>query len=602
MGLSQSLYTGWTGLATHQRSMDNLAGNLSNINTIGYKKSDFLFGSLFKQALVTGGIPAEGDRSALNPKNVGLGVSTGAILNNFTPGPIETTNNPLDCAIDGNGFFMVNTPRGTALTRDGSFFVDRPGEDGLRNLCMGVGGNPVLGWNAVDGVATPANTVEPIRIPAVGDRMPGERTTEVSLAGILPSNTDTDDFNGSETGSLELMGNLTAPGSIETRICVAVSETDGSSSSALDEIREVKVRIDFAGGEPSGDMNNWSWTMTTVDWPEPGAPGVRIYPPAGDEEFTQGTVSFYNQGNALTETGLGEPVEGAIEPGPSRVRAESVDADGNTVTTSFAMPQGFTLDVSHMTGMPSPPVTQALGTWYVDGNPEGTMRRTLLQFDETVAYEPVTDANGVTTMEAVRRMEGRENSLVFTPGPGRDDGSDWTWTSSMGGDSGALSFNTDGDLVTSTQTGGSVTYDFSGVGTAGQAGILRQASQNGFRDGVLQEVTIDNNGKIWGRYSNDLNEQLAQLAVATVPNNNGLSASSGNLFFPNPAVSGEIMIDGANGMNGSGRIMSRSLEGSNVQLAQEFTNMISIERGYQFNSRIVTTSDEMLQTALQLIP
>ena len=114
MGLSQSLYTGWSGLATHQKSMDNLAGNLSNVNTVGYKKSDFLFSDLFKKAMITGGIPADGDRSATNPKNVGLGVSTGAILHNFTRGPVETTNNPLDCALTGNGFFMVDTSRGMA--------------------------------------------------------------------------------------------------------------------------------------------------------------------------------------------------------------------------------------------------------------------------------------------------------------------------------------------------------------------------------------------------------------------------------------------------------------------------------------------------------
>jgi flagellar hook-basal body protein len=444
--------------------------------------------------------------------------------------------------------------------------------------------------------------VEPIRVPSVGDFLAGERTTEAALNGVLPSNTETDDFDGSETGSLELMGNLTGESSIETSIYVAMTETDGSSSSTLDEIREVKVRIDFSGGTPNGDMNDFSWTMTTVDWPEPGSPGVQIYPPTGDEAFTQGTVSFYNQGNAETETGLGEPVEAGIEPGPGGASVETTDADGNRITTSFRMPQGFTLDVAHMTSMANPPVAQGLGTWFVDGNPTGTMRRTVMVFDEVASFDPVTNEAGVTTMEASRRMESRENSLIFTPGVGRDDGSDWTWTSSTGGDSGSLSFNTDGDLVSSAQTGGAITYDFSEVGTAGQAGTLRLASQDGFRDGILQEVTIDNNGKIWGRYSNELNEQLAQIAVATVPNNNGLSKVGGNLFYPAPEISGDVQIDGANGMNGSGRIMSRSLEGSNVQLAQEFTNMISIERGYQFNSRVVTTSDEMLQTALQLIP
>ncbi len=605
MGLSQSLYTGWTGLATHQRGMDNLSNNLANVNTIGYKKNDFLFSNLFKQALTVGGIPSVGDRSALNPKSLGLGVTTGAILHNFTGGDIEPTGNPLECAIEGNGFFMVDTAGGMALTRNGSFWTDMPGTDGLRSLCMGGGSALVQGWNAVDGVVTAGGATEDIRIPAVGDLMPGVRTENVSLTGVLPTNTSTADFAGAETATLALMGNLPGSGAMETRIYVPVTQTDGTTSTLNGEIREVKVRIDFTGPVANGDVNDWTWTMTTVDWPNAGDPGVRIYPPADDPAFTQGTMGFFNQGNALNNTGEGQPAgEGRITPGGTDVSAETLDADGNTVTTSFTLSGDFTMDIARMTNMAEPPVDRALGAWFVDGNPTGTMRRTIPVIDEAVGFESVTDANGVTTMEAVRRMEARENSLIFTPGERTESGAAWSWTSSIDGASGELAFNTDGDLVSSSQSGGGegegIRYDFDSVIHVGQAGAMRLQSQDGYRDGVLQTVSIDRDGKIWGRYSNLETMQLAQLAVATVANPHGLSGSGGTLFYPNDAVSGPVQVGTANGDNGSGAIRSNALEGSNVQLAQEFTNIISIERGYQFNSRIVTTSDEMLQTAVQL--
>ncbi|MDR2391340.1 MAG: hypothetical protein LBE84_06655, partial [Planctomycetota bacterium] len=113
--------------------------------------------------------------------------------------------------------------------------------------------------------------------------------------------------------------------------------------------------------------------------------------------------------------------------------------------------------------------------------------------------------------------------------------------------------------------------------------------------------------KIFGHYSNNVSEVLAMLAMGTVPNPSGLQGVSGTLFYASPA-SGDFMIGVAGDAHdefgipsiGAGTLSSNCLEGSNVDLAQEFTTLISIERGYQLNSRVVSTSNEMLQTALQI--
>ncbi len=603
MGLSQSLYTGYSGMHTHQKSMDNIGNNLANVNTVGYKKSDYLFTNLFKQALNTGGVPAEGGRSALNPKALGLGVTTGTIANNFTQGTPEHTGNPLDCAINGNGFFLVNTTAGTALTRNGAFYVDNALANGERLLCVG-DGLPVQGWVPTDGVISPSNTVQNITLPSIGDTLPGRVTSAVDIAGILPTNTASADFNGRVSTALDLAGNLAGDGqTLETSIFANVSQFSDASASES-SVQEVKVRLEFHGPTPTPDGagNTYSWTMTTVDWPEPGDPRVQVYPAPGDTEFTQGDMNFWASGNVDRGRGAGQAMAGAISPGPSSVRTETLDADGNAVTTMFTMPSNFSVDISRLTHLEESPTGNAVSAWHVDGNPTGTMARNVTTFDE---YTTFRNVNGVMT--PVRVSEARENTLYFARTGQDNAGTDWSWRASADGATGTLRFDTHGDLASATQSGGNIDYAWSDLRNIAHDGQISTLSQDGYRDGTLREYSIDANGIIWGSYSNEVVQPLAQIALGVVPNSGGLSGSSGTLFYPG-AASGGIMIGvagDASGLSplppiGAGTLQTSHLEGSNVDLSREFTSMIQTQRGYQFNGRIITTSDEMLQTALQL--
>ncbi|MCC8180171.1 MAG: flagellar hook-basal body complex protein, partial [Planctomycetes bacterium] len=196
--MAQSLYTGWTGMATHQRALDNLGNNLANINTVGFRGSDFRFSDLLTQT-ISAGNPEDGIRGSSNAKTVGVGTTTGAFTTDFPQGPIETTNNPMNLAIDGNGFFVVANQLGTALTRNGAFTLDNEFSPGQRLLVIG-DGSRVQGWMAQDGVITrSADTVGDILLPAQGDLLTGETTTRLELTGNLPSNTTGTDFNGVTT-------------------------------------------------------------------------------------------------------------------------------------------------------------------------------------------------------------------------------------------------------------------------------------------------------------------------------------------------------------------------------------------------------------------
>lgn len=191
---------------------------------------------------------------------------------------------------------------------------------------------------------------------------------------------------------------------------------------------------------------------------------------------------------------------------------------------------------------------------------------------------------------------------------------DWTWQvlapdgTSVG--DGTITFNTDGSLQNVT-TINDVSWD-----PANGADPLafdldfdnltqyaaRESSiayiQNGYEMGYLDTFKIDSAGKVVGVFTNGLTRPIAQIAVATFGNPGGLE-KMGETMFRESVNSGAKKIDAA-GVGGCGSITPGSLEMSNVDLSQEFTDMIVTQRGFQANSRIITTSDEMLQELVNL--
>lgn len=126
----RSLYSGTSGLRYHQVKMDVVANNIANVNTVGYKKSAFSFQDLLSQILrqAVAPDPAAG-RGGINPAQVGLGVTLGAITSMHTQGSFQATENPTDLAIQGDGFFILSPDGGTTkyYTRAGAFGFDAEG-------------------------------------------------------------------------------------------------------------------------------------------------------------------------------------------------------------------------------------------------------------------------------------------------------------------------------------------------------------------------------------------------------------------------------------------------------------------------------------------
>lgn len=182
----RSLYSGVSGLQNHQIRMDVLGNNISNVNTIGFKKGRVNFQDLLSQTMSGAARPTD-EVGGVNPKQVGLGMNVASIDTIHTQGSLQTTGNMTDVAIQGNGFFILASGEQDFYTRAGAFGLDEEG-----TLVNPANGMRVQGWSAetVEGqtVINTADEIDDLVIP-IGGKDPASATSEVFLACNLDKRT-----------------------------------------------------------------------------------------------------------------------------------------------------------------------------------------------------------------------------------------------------------------------------------------------------------------------------------------------------------------------------------------------------------------------------
>jgi flagellar hook protein FlgE len=239
-----------------------------------------------------------------------------------------------------------------------------------------------------------------------------------------------------------------------------------------------------------------------------------------------------------------------------------------------------------------------------------TARDTGVQGTSIVVYDESGDAHTMTT------------TFTHSGTPG-----EWLWEITteggeqiLGGNRGRITFGQDGSPSSFTYDDNSTTFRFDpmngsnsvdinlNIGSPGSfQGITQFRSpsttvareQNGYPMGKLQEISIDENGEISGIYTNGISKSIAKIYVAEFNNPAGL-LKTGDSMFSVSNNSGEAVLLQP-GVGSATKIKPGALEMSNVELATEFTNMISTQRGFQANARVITTSDTLLQELVQLI-
>jgi flagellar hook protein FlgE len=308
----------------------------------------------------------------------------------------------------------------------------------------------------------------------------------------------------------------------------------------------------------------------------------------------------------------------------TRAGAFSADANGNLVTQQGALVQGWVADINGVVDSTAPltalqvPVGSLL-------TPQQTANITLGGNLASAAAVGTSYETSLDTFDA--QGTAVQVSFLFTKTadattlpPGQSG--EWTVTATQGIPptavaltSNVLTFGTDGELITpATRTidiaagaipnTGAVTVSLGAAGqpgrltTFGSGASLAALAQDGFAAGSLTSFDVSPQGQLIGTYSNGVSRAIGQLALANFANPEGLERA-GDSAFRATQNSGLVQI-GTPGTGGRGQLVVGAVEMSNVDLAQEFTNLVLAQRGFQANSRVITSSDEMLQEIVNL--
>jgi flagellar hook protein FlgE len=285
MGLQSALTTSLTGMQAAETVIDVVGNNVANASTVGFKSSDVLFATQFLQTQSIGSAPTD-STGGTNPRQTGLGVKVAAINPNFSQGTIQISSNPLDVAIQGDGFLMVQGFQGEQLyTRNGQF------QTNSQNEIVTATGNRVLGNVADDNYEIQLDTTNPVPISIPFGVPVAQETTEAILRGNLTPNAD-------------------------------VGTSGVLTSEALGDVTVEFPILDSTGGAfDSSDFQLVGPPITTLSTAVPSTPGVATTLPAGSYQYR---VTWYSTSGANTYE---SPASGVISASAAAL-GDQVDLAG----------------------------------------------------------------------------------------------------------------------------------------------------------------------------------------------------------------------------------------------------------------------------------
>ena len=539
----RSLYNGVSGVRTQGFSMDVWANNIANINNVGFTASIPEFKSIFYQTSFAAGNNPTQDQ-------VGLG-ATGmtTALSFYKQGPFMKTDNVLDMAIGGKGFFGVTNGSGTYYTRAGSFGVDKE-----RYLVTNQG-NYVLGTQNTLTQVTPSQGA----IEAFG-RV--NSTAAVTQAYTLGS--DTTDLDIGDIGS---QGKIRLPEFLYLPTKPTSKVTFKGNLDSSFKTEPVTLPVDNATYNSS--INNPSRTIN-----------LRGRVTADD------TITRPRKGDLVTVTATDANGKTAEFSAP-------IDENGN-----WSISQKFERDFDLTT---APNLTAKINTTKEAANQEKFVTE-LLNADGTKNKLELT---------LTKRIPQGANGTVWDAAAIVKDASGAVVSNTNG----ELNFDYEGRLVSSTlsaldNNGSQIKLDFgtpvaagqiySGVTSTSQARSVSIA-QDGVREGILKDYYTNDSGNILAQFTNGQVRSIGKVALYHFQNEQGLAKMGDNIYSQSANSGAAFFYKDAGGKSIYGaKLASSTLEQSNVDLAQALTEVIVTQKAYDANAKSITTSNEMLQRAIEL--
>lgn len=550
--MMRSMYSAVSGLKTHQTKMDVIGNNIANVNTVAFKSSSVVFQDvLYQMTSNASGANAATGTGGVNAKQIGLGVTTGATnLSITTSGAAETTGRAFDIRLSDQSttnFFVVNNGSENLFTRAGSFYVD-----GAGNLCMTSTGYTVMGWQVDPTTGNiKKDTVSALRVMQTSNLTSApEATTQANVSGIIDKNDKDVLSDNGLVKTLTFFDNLGY--SYTARFAMKSTGTDGKYTVELEKILNSdgttfydpatsQVKLEDVFGSKTADA-----TLGTYNQVQSG-----YYYDATKKKFYVGSD---NNGTELEWDDT-----------------TSTFKEQNNQTTTHSLKQVYGISngmVEKIKNGAKATVNTTTGKLTITG-------------DVTDYAIDFSTKDGTFTGVGARPSNNKTNSVT-------------------------LNMSKLGNNPTQFDD---ITIDFSGLKDADNGGKSTAVMSTGSIDdgvtgkgkklGAMIGISIDNNGLITGTYDNGNTETLGQIAVAQFANASGLEKVGENCYRTTlnsgefDGIGVEISADGSS-------MTSGELEMSNVDLSTEFTQMIITQRGFQANSRIITTSDTLLEELVNL--
>ena len=547
--MMRSMYSAVSGLKTHQTRMDVIGNNIANVNTVAFKSSSVTFSDILYQTTSNAsGANATTGTGGVNAKQIGLGTTAAATKVSITSaGASETTGNPFDIRLtdkNSTNFFIVNNGSENVFTRSGSFYVDGSG-----NLCMSSTGYTVMGWQVDETTGEiRKDTVSALRIMQEKNLTSApEATTQATIAGVLDEN-DTDVKNDAgRVMNLNFYDNLGYQ--YTAKFAIKSTGTDGKYTveltSVLDSNNQNIIK-NLTKKEISQIFGNYQADAT-----------LGQYGLAKGCTYDAATNQYEKDGKKYQKSATDSTV------------FQEVGNNANTVSITEIF-SGITTTMAN--------------------DIKDQASKTNVEFDTKTGHATV-------------KGEKTSYDLVFDTSTGK--------FASIGGDTPSTMLNMSvlsSGLLNNNGNFQNITVDFSqclnyengGKSTIGaDAGATDGTTGKGRKLGAMTGIFIDTSGRIYGTYDNGNTELLGQIAVAQFSNASGLE-KVGESCYRTTLNSGEFDGIGVEISADGSSMTTGELEMSNVDLSSEFTSMITTQRGFQANSRVITTSDTLLEELVNL--
>ncbi len=606
MGIFDALNTSVGGLQAQSFALQNISGNIANASTTGYKGIDTSFEDLIPD-------------STSPSRQVAGGVTAFSQATITTQGTVTTTTVGTNMAINGDGFFSVQKSTGTVdnvpifngitdYTRRGDFQVNANGNlvNGAGYYLMGVDVDPKTG--------NPLGNVPKV-LQFQNNFIPSQTTTSINYAANLPSTPTTAISSSAATGTITGLGGLnpldfiqnptltTATGYNDTTTSGTAALAGGGGNIDGNTTLSTGVANDMTTGFTAG--NSLTIDGQTLTFVASGATGPNQI------NVTDNISTLLSKIDALTGATTPSTISGGvITLHTGTVNDLNISASGTPATSAATM---TALGFSTMPIAKLRTVVTSSPTGAVIANDQQTFLNESISGGAVTVYDSTGTAVNLqlrwakTDSAALGGSHTNTWNLFYQSNPGAT-GTQVAWTNAgtnfTFGPSGALVSPavpavTIPGVAVGNQTLGNLSFSIGSgsltqYASAGGTATINAVTQNGYAAGQLQSVAINNNGIVVGTFSNGQNLDLASVTLSHFNGTNYLKSLDGGAYAvteqSGPAILGA-----------SGSISGSSLEGSNTDIASEFTKLIVTQQAYSANTKVITTANSMVQDLLNVL-